>query len=316
MDHRKRYIEEILTMKQEEVLLIGVDETPLDFGGSRNIHVSAPYGTAVFVDKDDPRFSKMQWDAICGDTRVRRVVAVWNREDEEQTQALMARLKVRQQELKDKVDKQRAQALVPGTTEYWYLEQLNTEVEAHNALLPKGQRVGKRQRFKANRAFKYDSIERDHKKGGLDFVWYAFKIYEDKLFGFYEDIQRLNPSMIVYIVEDNIGVHHKARRLLAPQIALRGIKFLDIPTYSPDLHPIESLHKDQKKELEDFRFMTTSAAQVVQHKAEAEMERVWCDSSHFDELVKIKASLSYYQGLARRSKHSDPPYGNRYKDSI
>lgn len=40
---RKRHYEAILAMKDEEVLLITCDETPVDFGGSGGpTHVSAP----------------------------------------------------------------------------------------------------------------------------------------------------------------------------------------------------------------------------------------------------------------------------------
>jgi transposase len=88
-------------------------------------------------------------------------------------------------------------------------------------------------------------------------------LYEGVLFDYYRQFRGLNPGKDVYIVEDNVGVHHKARRLLDDKIHEFGIKFLNTPVNSPDLQPIESLHKDQKKELLKTRLNTTSAAGAV-----------------------------------------------------
>lgn len=78
----------------------------------------------------------------------------------------------------------------------------------------------------------------------MDFVYYAFKLYEKQLFPYYKDLQRLNPSKTVLITEDNVGVHHKARRLLAFAIKQRDIRFLNLLANLKDLHPIEQLYKD------------------------------------------------------------------------
>jgi transposase len=95
------------------------------------------------------------------------------------------------------------------------------------------------------------------------------------------DLQRLNPGKDVSIGEDNVGVHHKARRLLADQIHEHNIRFLDTPANSPDLQPIESLHKDQKKELDKLRINTANAAAAVQAAVEKEMKAVWQESTTF-----------------------------------
>lgn len=60
LDDRKRYIEQVLALKAEEVELIFCDETPLDFGGcgGKN-HVSALKGVDIYSDQFDPRFSRM-----------------------------------------------------------------------------------------------------------------------------------------------------------------------------------------------------------------------------------------------------------------
>lgn len=60
----------------------------------------------------------------------------------------------------------------------------------------------------------------------------------------------------------------------------------------------------------------TSAAQAVQATAEREMLRVWQYCPDFNKKVEERFQISYWKGLAQRSKDSVPAYGNRYKDSI
>jgi hypothetical protein len=67
------------------------------------------------------------------------------------------------------------------------------------------------------------------------------------------------------------GVHHKARRLLADQIHEHNIRFLDTAANSPDLQPLETLHKYQKKELDKLRINTASAVAAVQTAVEKEI---------------------------------------------
>ena len=316
LQHRKQLIEQILSFEDNKVVLIAVDETPIDFGGAPHRRVSAPRGVTVFVDSLDPRFTKMQWAAASTDTSLQRPWRCWNRETEEEGDKLIAKLGIAKQRLLERVEEQRRRARIEGTKEWHYLKHLNDGIEANNARLPRGQRKGRQQRYTIERAFKTEKLERDNQHGGLDFVWYAFEVYEKLLFPYVRDIKEANHGKRVYITEDNVKLHIKARRLLAPQIEEEGIEFLDWPVYSSDLHPIEHLHKDQKKELENFRFNTTSAAAAVQVEAESEMERVWCRSASFNEKVREKMSIGFYKLLAGRSKAATPAYSNRYKDSI
>jgi hypothetical protein len=207
------------------------------------------------------------------------------------------------------------EATKPGTTQYRLLMDKNSCIAAHNASLPCRQRVGRQQQYTPARFWKYEKLERDAKKGGLDFIWYAFNVYEQALFH-YKELRALNQGKEIYIIEDNVGVHHKARRLLADQIFYQEIKFLDTPANSPDLQPIEHLHKDQKKELERLRFGTTSAATAVQLHVEQEMKAIWQRSETFNQKVEERMAISYWKGLATRAMEADPPYSNRYKDSL
>lgn len=317
LPQRKEYCEWILSLDPAKTILIGCDETPLDFGGSGHTHISAPRGSMVFADQaSDPRFKKMQWDAASNDVRVTRPCVIWNREEEEDTEILRQKLAKEVALLKQKVHEKRTNAKRPGTWEFKHLRDINTQITTHNATIPKGQRFGKQHRMTAERLFKFDKLERNHQKGGLDFVWYAFKIYEEQLFPYYVQLQQLNPGKDVYILEDNVGVHLKARRLMADQIAHFGIKFQPIPVNSPDLYPIEKLHKDQKIEIDTYRQGITSAAASVQADAEREMRRIWQQSPTFAAIVKQKFAITYWQGLARRCSEADPKWSNRYKDSI
>lgn len=317
LDERKRYIEYILTLDEDKTILISCDETALEFGGAGHTHVSAPRGVVVYTDEaSDPRFSKMQWDAASNDTRIKRPCLIWNREEQEESQVLAQKLEHQNKLLRSRVDYNRREASRPGTPQFELISDLNAQVERHNASLPYGQRRGKKQKISVNRAFRYEKLEREAKKGGLDFVWYAFNVYEPVLFSYYRQLRDLNPGKEVFIVEDNVGVHHKARRLVADQIHEFDIKFLDTPANSPDLQPIEHLHKDQKKLLEPLRLHTISKAAAVQHNAEAQMKSVWQDNLEFDRKVQDRMSIGYFKGLASRSKASEPAYGNRYKDSL
>jgi hypothetical protein len=46
------------------------------------------------------------------------------------------------------------------------------------------------------------------------------------------------------------------------------------------------------------------------------MKAIWQDNKDFTNKVRWRMSIRYFQGLAKRSKESDPLYGNRYKDSL
>ena len=313
---RQRYIDQILSFQTKKTLLICVDETPITFGGSQHHRVTAPRGVSTYVGQDKPFFIKMQCAAACADTRVRRPHAVWNRETEEELDCLKAKLDAEVQLLRDIVDEQRSKASTPGTPEYEYLEAEQAKVDAHNAEQRRKKLRGRKHKLTAARLFPYDKLVRDNKKGGIDFAWYAFEVYEKRLFPYYKEIQALNPHKQVYITEDNVALHHKARRLLASRIKADNIKFLDHPANSPDLHPIEHLHKTQKRLMKDFRIKLRGASKDMQKLAENEMERVWVCNSEFDADCKRKASITYYKALAQASKEANPPYSNRFKDSI
>ena len=97
-------------MNPASTLLVCVDETPIDLGGSGYTHVSAPAGVEIYVDEKDPRFSKMQWAGACSNTRVTRPWHVWNKEDETISDNLNAQLVAAKTDLAIIVDNQRSKA--------------------------------------------------------------------------------------------------------------------------------------------------------------------------------------------------------------
>jgi hypothetical protein len=147
-------------------------------------------------------------------------------------------------------------------------------VDFNNALQPGQYRHHKRP-LTVERFFKYERIETDQRKGGLDAVFYTFKVYEDMLFPYYRELRRFNPHKYVYILEDNVGAHHKACKLGRPTIHDDHILFMDAPANSPDLYIVDRLHKGQKRLLQDVRFKTSSAGAAAVNYAQAEMKRVW-----------------------------------------
>jgi hypothetical protein len=317
LSERKVYIDKILQYKPAEVLLICVDETPVDFGGSiGHQRVNAPQGVVIYTSEHDPRFQKMQWSAACSDIRTRRPFKVWTPESDELTIELATKLHESNRHSHEEVDRQRAASEHIGTPEHDLIAKAQATRDIENQFRRENGQKALPFVVKPEHIFKYETFVRDRKKGGLDYVYYGFEIYEKVLFPYYSKIKASNPSMTVLISEDNVALHHKARRLMAPLINQLAIQFIDLPARSSDLHPIEHLFKDYKKLLADYRFAVRSAAKAVQQQAEQEMEAVWCDSHEFDELVVYKASLEAYQALAQRAKHAEPRYSNYYNDSI
>jgi hypothetical protein len=258
----------------------------------------------------------MQWACAASDTRVKRRLVAWKPESSDLTSELAQKLASTQQQLDERVDYQRVQAGVQNTPEWHALQAVNNDIYAHNQRLAPKQRKGRKRLVTAERLFKKEKLTRDHKKGGLDFVFYAFEIYEKQLFPFYYEVRALNHDKQVFILEDNVGVYHKARRLLAHTIQQQNIQFLDTPAWSPDLQPIEHLHKDEKQLLTDFRLSVVGADRVIQETVEDEMRHIWINDTRFDDLVRKRCAVAYVQALCYRSKHADPAYSNRYKDSI
>lgn len=302
LDDRRRYCDYLLSLP-DSAILINCDLTTIDFGGSA---------------QKDPRFTHMQWAAACSDTRLPRPHLIWEPETEEDAGALLDRLHSQQAVLDSVVTGYRQKAAEEGSPEWRLLQLKNSEIAAHKSNI-RG-RKGRKVPMTPERLFPMEEIERDSNKnkGGVDSIFYAFEIYQKLLFPYYRAVQRLNPASRVYIVEDNVGLHHRARRLLAPEIqpgTEHEIRFLERPAFSPDLAPIEQLQDDQKELLRDYRLSIGSSSKAVKDKAAEEARRVWQESPEFNDHVIKRLSTQCFKGLASRSKVADPPCSNRYRES-
>ena len=208
---RERYINEILRLPPQNTLLICADETPITFKGSQHCRVTAPRGVAMYVGMEKPYFTHMQWAAACADTRVPRSHAVWKTENKEEINELKAKLNNEMQLLADLVNKQQSNASTPDTPEYKYIKTEQTKIDAHNTEQKQKKLQNRKHKLTPACLFPYKKLLQDNKKGGLDFAWYAFEVYIKQLFPYYKELQALNPKRTVYITENNVSLHHKAR---------------------------------------------------------------------------------------------------------
>ena len=65
------------------------------------------------------------------------------------------------------------------------------KIHKSNKALPPEKYRNKKKALSAEWFFKYQKIKVDQQKGGLDAVFYTFRIYEDLLFPYYKQIVRL-----------------------------------------------------------------------------------------------------------------------------
>jgi hypothetical protein len=180
----------------------------------------------------------MQWAAASSDTTIERPFLVWQPKDKGTYNDLKQKLEEQIQKLDLAVDKQRENALEPGTTERQLLDGKNKEISQENERRKRLGLRGRKHLYTPARFFEKEDLKQAEGTGGIDFVFYAFECYRKRLFPYVQKLRELHPRKRVVITEDNAPCHLKTRRLLAPEIKELGIEFLDWPANSPDLHPI------------------------------------------------------------------------------
>ncbi|KAK5132569.1 hypothetical protein LTR08_008828 [Meristemomyces frigidus] len=218
------------------------------------------------------------------------------------------------QVLADELKARRERCSQPGTEEYDLLQEKNIEIDEDRAYRRANKIRGQKQKITVQRLFPEMKLEKEDEKGGLDFVFIAFEIYRKRLFPYTRAIQANNPDREVVITEDNDGSHLKARKLLAPEVReleRSGIRFANHPPNSPDMHPVEVLHREQNKKIQSYRFSVKTATKA----AKAEADRVMGDSwvgAEFDDSVGRYAVVEFYKELADRCRASNG--NNTFKD--
>ncbi|KAF2246827.1 hypothetical protein BU26DRAFT_53920 [Trematosphaeria pertusa] len=146
------YLLEVVEGKEisHNLIIIGVDEYTVEFGGSGFNRVSYMEGEDLYKHAQETqpsRFSLMQWNAACGqEISLTRPCRIWEPELPELKVDLAEKLLNKQKELNKKMEQQRINARIPGTTEWRHMEKVNKAVQDWNATIPKSQRKGRRQR--------------------------------------------------------------------------------------------------------------------------------------------------------------------------
>jgi hypothetical protein len=270
---RLNYTQELAEYVQNEAIIVVCDEKKFSFGGTPNGRVSAPQGSTPYRTSVRERFVREQWAAATAqDLSILRPYIVWNADDKHDVQ-LAQRLLDANQQLKAHIEGQRVLATTdPTSNEAQLLRDKNEQVRLYNEEQRRQGARGRKHLFTAERLFKHKDLA--VKGTNLDFVWYAFRIYQDALFPYVQQLREHNPGKRVVIIEDNSPVHLKARRLQAPLINALSIEFANHPANSPDLNPIETLHREQDKLVFKFRINTFSAAQAVKDKCNKRLQVV------------------------------------------
>ncbi|KAK5020527.1 hypothetical protein LTR60_000432 [Cryomyces antarcticus] len=183
-------------LQKEKAILICVDETKINCGGTPNRHVSALQEQDKFGSRSEPCFSIMQWACACGDdVGVTRPQTEWVAESSEQREELKDKLEASIQKAKEEFAAKIELAKQPGTQEFEALQAENQRRNKENAYRNSTQQKGGRlPQMTAERLFKYEPFIREATKG-MDYVFYAHEIYEKLLFPYFVKIQKRNPDL-------------------------------------------------------------------------------------------------------------------------
>lgn len=294
-DKRLRYTDEMEQLVKDRAIIVFCDEKKYGFGGTATNHVSLPRGEKSYGHSTYQRFVKEQWAAACAqDLSITRPHIVWTPQDKD-IYRLKDQLDEHNRQQKQIVDDKRWRSQNdPQSVEFATLRQRNNEIDANNKHNREQRYTGYQQRMTPVRLYKYDELKST--SDGIDFVWYGLYIYKDHLFPYIKTLRENNPGRQVVIVEDNSPIHLKARKLVDSLIQQLDIEFAEHPPFSPDLNPIETLHREQDTLLKTFILSVRSKAKAVQLQAEAKMRDIW-QSKAFDRYVAKYCSLEAFEDL-------------------
>lgn len=311
IDSRARWHGDLWDIMRSDGVVIGVDEVFINLTGNDQLHISCLEGDNPYNTEAPTGIRLMQWAALCGDyPQIERPITIWELESEELVSELASKLQKQQDKLDSWCQYQWQQASIEGTYQHTKLYEKNHQIKVHN----EGQKVvnnskgthaskGTKRYFTAQRLWPRETFTRDNAKGGLDFVWYAFEVYEKLLFPYYEKVREASQGKRpVFIVEDNVGIHGKARRLLRLEIEERGIQFKVPPTNSADLLPIEQGHFHEDRLLDPLRaaLHKQGSNQPMKAKARSEVITLW-QGPAMSEIISQVAKTSDYMELAMRA---------------
>lgn len=128
------------------------------------------------------------------------------------------------------VEKQRQNALIPGTVEFQNMEEINNNIRAHNdylrAFKSKDMKGRKRIRTVEN-VYKHIELTRGEEKRGIDWFLYQKYILIPHSYRLYEEVQASNPGTNIWLIEDNAPSHSKATQVCKKNREERGIRKVD-----------------------------------------------------------------------------------------
>jgi transposase len=144
-----------------------------------------------------------------------------------------------------------AKAKKDGAKIYWCDEtKVTNEVHNGRSYAPKGKTPVVRESAKR---LKINLISAVTNKGELSFMTYPASMTQNKYLLFLARLVRSAGGGKVYVIADNLRVHH-GKKVKAWAAAREGeIELYYIPSYSPELNPDEYLNRDLKKNVHGRR---------------------------------------------------------------
>lgn len=295
---RLKYTKELQEMVDNKDIVVCCNKKKFGVGGTANKHVSMPQGEDSFGTRPAARFILKQWAAATAqDLSITRPHIIWTAKDKGLFN-LQAKLNEANAARRRLINEKRYRGTHDTTSEeYLELQRLNQEVKEANGHRREQKIPGSQQKWTPQRLFPYEDLKSDSDK--LEFTWYAFKVYQELLFPYIQQLRANNPGKRVTVIEDNSTIHHKARKLMAAEIERQSIHFANHPAFSPDLNPIETLHREETKPIKQYLASVTSAAEVVRQEAGLKLKEVW-QSKSFDTAVTKYCSHTVLQTLKKK----------------
>jgi hypothetical protein len=267
-ESRVKACHQILDIIARGGIIICSDETTIAAMGGQygKTFFSAPQGllnsNEFAIPQKDEGLQVMAWYACCSDHSVERPTNIWCEKDpaEKQQQRLLDEaLKEFNRKGKEEAEYHRQQSTVQNTPEFAELAASHALTHSKNE---QKRRLRQRGRFLIKTPQQLWPWKDETREKKVDWWYYSQVIMLPKLWPYYQAICEANKGREVWLIEDNAPPHVKANRLFADEKKRRGIRTIDWPSNSPDLHPIENTFFDLKKEVSALN-LTTSRSNAV-----------------------------------------------------
>ena len=254
-EYRIKACHKILGIIARGGIIICSDETTIAATGGvyRKTFFSAPQGllnsNEFAIPQKDEGLQVIAWYACCSDHSIERPTNIWSEKDlseKQQQRTPNEALKEFNKKRKEEAEYHRQQSTVYGTPEYAEL----TASHAHTLFKNREKRLlRERGSFRLKTPQQLWPWKDETREKKVDWWYYSQVIMIPKLQPYYQAICNANPGREVWLIEDNAPPYVKANRLFADEKNRIGIRTIDWPSNSLDLHPIENTFFDLKKEV-------------------------------------------------------------------